>query len=113
MPPPVRQRFSLMTAVRVLASLDSEGYPVTVPLLSLQPAGENTLVGATGLATNLLEPLAPGSPVAANLLTLDIVSFQAKGKWLGSRRLLGAPLGAMSVTAVYAGGPPIPGRQVA
>ena len=52
-------------------------------------------------------------PVAASLLTFDVVSFQVKGEWLGSRRLLGARLGAMSVSAVYAGGPPIPGRQVA
>ena len=113
MPPPVWERFSLMTAVRVLAFLDSEGYPLAAPVLSLQPAGESALVCAEGLFTDMLEPLAVGAPVAASLLTLDVVSFQAKGRWMGGRRFLGAPLGAMSVTAVYAGGPPIPGRQVA
>jgi hypothetical protein len=51
--------------------------------------------------------------VAANLLTLDIVSFQAHGRWLGSRRVLGTQVGAMDVEAVFAGGPPVPGRQVA
>ena len=86
---------------------------MAVPVLSLQPAGENALVCAEGLAADLLEPLPAGMAVAANLLTLDIVSFQAKGQWLGSRRFLGAPVGAMEVTAVYAGGPPIPGRRVA
>jgi len=113
MPRPVREQFSLMTAVRVLAFLDGKGYPLAVPVLSLQPAGESTLVCAEGLSAELLEPLSAGNPVAASLLTLDVVSFQAKGRWLGSRRLLGAPVGAMSVTAIYAGGPPIPGRQVA
>jgi hypothetical protein len=113
MPPVVQEKFSPMTAVRVLAYLDGEGYPVVVPVLSLQPAGERALICAEGLAADLLEPLPTGTPVAANLLTLDIVSFQAKGQWLGSRRFLGAPVGAMAVTAVYAGGPPIPGRQVA
>ena len=113
MPPPVWERFSLMTAVRVLTFLDSEGYPLAAPVLSLQPAGESALVCAEGLFADMLEPLAAGAPVAASLLTLDVVSFQAKGRWLGGRRFLGAPLGAMSVTAVYAGGPPIPGRQVA
>jgi hypothetical protein len=113
MPPVVQGKFSPMTAVRVLAYLDGEGYPLAVPVLSLQPAGESALVCAEGLAANLLEPLPAGTPVAANLLTLDIVSFQAKGQWLGSRRFLGAPVGAMAVTAVYAGGPPIPGRQIA
>ena len=113
MPLPVCERFSLMTAVRVLAFLDGEGYPLVAPLFSLQPAGESALVCAEGLSAELLEPLPAGDPVAASLLTLDVVSFQAKGRWLGNRRLLGAPIGAMSVTAVYAGGPPMPGRQVA
>ena len=113
MPAVVQETFSPLTAVRVLAYLDDEGYPLAVPVLSLQPAGESALVCAEGLAADLLEPLPAGTPVAANLLTLDIVSFQAKGQWLGSRRFLGAPVGAMAVTAVYAGGPPIPGRQVA
>jgi hypothetical protein len=113
MPPVVQEKFSPVTAVRVLAYLDDERYPLVVPVLSLQPAGESTLVCAAGLAGDLLEPLPAGTPVAANLLTLDIVSFQAKGQWLGSRRFLGTPVGAMAVTAVYAGGPPIPGRQVA
>lgn len=113
MPLPVRERFSLLTAVRVLAFSGNEGYPVVVPTLSLQPAGESTLVCTEGLFADLLEPLPPGRPVAANLLTQGVVSFQAKGMWLGSRRLMGARLGIMSVTAVYAGGPPIPGRQIA
>jgi hypothetical protein len=113
MPRPVQQGFSPLTAIRVLAFLDGQGYPLVVPVLSLQPAGERALVCAEGLAAGLLEPLSAGSPVAASLLTPDIVSFQAKGRWLGSRRVLGAPVGGMTVAAVYAGGPPIPGQQVA
>jgi hypothetical protein len=113
LPTPVRAGYSPITAVRVLAFLDGEGYPLVVPVLSLQPRGEHTLVCAEGLSADLLEPLPAGVPVAANLLTLAVVSFQAKGRWLGSRRTLGMPLGAMAVTAVYAGGPPIPGGQVA
>lgn len=113
LPPVVRERLSQPTAVRVLAVVDGEGTPLVVPALSLQPAGESTLVCAEGLSADVLQPLPAGTPVAANLLTLDVVSFQAKGRWLGSRRVLAAPLGAMAVTAVYAGGPPIPGRQIA
>jgi len=113
MPLVVREKFGLMTAVRVLAFLDGSGYPLAAPVLSLQPAGESALVCAEGLFTDMLETLAVGDPVAASLLTLDVVSFQAKGRWLGMRRLLAAPVGAMAVMAIYAGGPPIPGRQVA
>jgi hypothetical protein len=113
MPPIVREKFTPMTAVRVLAHLDEDGYPLVVPVLSLQPAGERALVCAQGITAAHLAPLEPGAPVAANLLTLDVVSFQAKGRWLGTRRLLGSPIGRMSVESVYAGGPPIPGRRIA
>jgi len=56
-----------------------------------------------------LTRLPAGAPVAASLLTLDIVSFQAKRRWQGTRRVLGQFVGAMTVAEVYAGGPPIPG----
>jgi hypothetical protein len=120
LPGPVVEAYSPMTAVRVLGFLDPEGKLDVVPVLSLQPKGAtgkeiqgSQLVCAQGLAASALGTLPNRAPVAASLLTFDVVSFQVKGNWLGTRRLLGARLGAMSVTSVYAGGPPIPGRQVA
>jgi len=113
LPRVVRESLSPMTAVRVLAFLDQQGVPLVAPALSLQPAGESALVCAQSLAADLLSSLSPGAPVAANLLTFDVVSFQVKGCWLGSWRRWGAQMGGLSVTSVYAGGPPIPGRQVA
>jgi hypothetical protein len=113
MPPIVRDSFRPISALRVLALLDGEGYPLAVPLLSLQPAGDRCLGCALGPLVDLLATLAPGAPVAASLLTQEIVSFQVKGRWLGHRHLLGQPWGALSVEAVYAGGPPIPGQQIA
>lgn len=112
MPLPVQRGFRALTALRVLAFLDDEGVPLAAPVLSLRPVGSRILAGACGVATDWLENLPPGTPVAASLLTLDIVSFQAKGLWLGVRRVLGWPVGGMRVTEVYAGGPPIPGGRV-
>ncbi|MBN1658935.1 MAG: pyridoxamine 5'-phosphate oxidase family protein [Anaerolineae bacterium] len=113
MPRVVRRHFSPLMAVRVLAFLDREGYPLIAPVLSLQPAGERALACAHGVAGEMLAPLEVGTLVAANLLTLDVVSFQAHGRWLGSRRVPGTQVGAMSVEALFAGGPPVPGRQIA
>ncbi len=113
LPPVVRKNFSLLMAVRILTFLDSDGYPLVIPTLSLQPSGEDRLVCALGSFGDILESLDSGSPAAASLLTFDAVSFQAKGRWLEQRNFLGTPVGFMSVRSVYAGGPPIPGRQVA
>lgn len=121
MPTPARRRFAAMTKVCALAYGTAgpqpqpamPGYPIVAPVLSLQPSGDRTLVCAEAKSAELMAGLQAGSPVAANLLTLDVISFQAKGHWLGSQRRLGATLGAMTVTAMYAGGPPMPGRQIA
>jgi hypothetical protein len=46
--------------------------------------------------------------VATNILTLDAVSYQAKGTWSAS-----GPSGAIRVREIYAGGPPLPGGRIA
>jgi hypothetical protein len=121
LPAPARRRFAAMTKVCVLgyvaqaATLPGEapGYPVVAPVLSLQPAGDRGLVCALGRAAGLLAGLSAGAAVAANLLTPDVVSFQAKGRWLGEQRRLGTLFGAMAVAELYAGGPPMPGKRIA
>jgi len=105
MPPPVRQEFAKMVAVKVLAWIDQDGYPVAVPALSLQPAGTETLV--MHRATKLPQPGA-SAWVAANILTFDAVSYQVKGRWVDGGRT-----GAIQVHEVYAGGPPLPGTRLA
>ena len=105
MPLPVRNVFAKMIAVKVLAWVDGDGYPAVVPALSLQPAFERLLVGRT------MRPLpvpTEDAPVAANILTFEAISYQAKGRWKGDGRT-----GALRVQEIYAGGPPIPGGRVA
>ena len=46
--------------------------------------------------------------VAANILTFEAISYQAKGRWSASGRT-----GTLQVQQVYAGGPPYPGGRVA
>ncbi len=46
--------------------------------------------------------------VAANILTFEAISYQAKGRWSARGRQ-----GAIAVQEVYAGGPPYPGGRVA
>jgi len=106
MPLAVRREFARMVAVKVLAWVRDDGYPTIVPTLSLQPAGDKTLVCWRPHAS-LPQPPADAQ-VATNILTFEAVSYQAKGQWSARGNV-----GAILVREVYAGGPPIPGGRVA
>jgi hypothetical protein len=105
MPLQVRREFAKMVAVKVLAWVQDDGYPIVVPALSLQPAGAETLVCVK--SARLPEP-PPGAQVATNILTFEAISYQAKGQWSARGNT-----GAIRVQEVYAGGPPLPGGRVA
>jgi len=105
-PLPTQREFARMAAVKVLAWIEEDGYPVALPALSLQPAGDYGLVGRLDMRGLPLPP--PGIQAAANILTFEAISYQAKGRWFpfgGS--------GVLQVQEVYAGGPPYPGGRVA
>ena len=106
MPLAVRREIAKMVAVKVLAWVRDDGYPTIVPALSMQPAGDQTLLC---WKTNSALPQPPaGAQVATNILTFEAISYQAKGQWATRGNA-----GAIKVAEVYAGGPPIPGARVA
>ncbi len=101
MPRQVQTEFARMIAVKVLAWLGDDGYPIVVPALSLQPRGAQTL--ACRLSPQLPRP-PTGVQVATNILTFEAISYQVKGSWTN---------GAICVQEIYAGGPPLPGERIA
>ncbi len=105
LPRQVQNEFAKMIAVKVLAWLGDDGYPIAVPALSLQPAGAERLVCHT--SSTLPHPPG-GSQVATNILTFEAISYQAKGQWD-----LRGHTGKIRVQEVYAGGPPLPGGRIA
>jgi hypothetical protein len=105
-PLPTRQEFARMVAVKVLAWVGEDGYPIIVPTLSMQPAGDHALVGILNGA-NMPKP-SSGARVATNILTFQAISYQIKGLWQSSGNG-----GKLQAQEVYAGGPPYPGGRVA
>jgi len=105
LPRQVQTEFAKMIAVKVLAWLGDDGYPIVVPTLSMQPAGAENLICYT--SAKLPRPPV-GAQVATNILTFEAISYQAKGRWN-----LRGDIGKIRVQEVYAGGPPLPGGRVA
>ena len=80
MPLAVRREFAKMVAVKVLAWVRDDGYPTLIPALSLQPAGDKTLVcWRTSVA--LSQPPADAL-VATNILTFEAISYQPIFRYL-------------------------------
>jgi hypothetical protein len=93
---------------KFLAYLGPDGYPDIAPALSLTPAGDRALVFA-----GAVDGLEPGAQVAATILTAEPLAYQVKGRFLGTERSLGAPLGVIQVLEVYSASPPLPGERIA
>lgn len=109
-PAPARREFARMAAVKAIAWVGPDGHPTVLPALSLQPAGARAMVARVPSGLDLPPAALPpeGAPVAANVLTAEAISYQAKGSWRATGRT-----GRILVRSVYAGGPPLPGGRVA
>ena len=98
-----------MRAAKTLASLDASGHPACLTAPPPVPAGQARLV--FGGAAADLDGLAPGSPVAAAVLTLEPVAYQVKGQFAGLPTSLGQRLGVIDLREAYGACPPLPGER--
>ncbi len=105
-PLPVQREFARMVAVKVLAWIGPDDYPLIRPALSLQPTSQHSMTAWIGAGDLPTPP--PGAQVASNILTFEAVSYQAKGRWVSHGKA-----GTLQVQEIYAGGPPYPGGRVA
>ena len=63
-----------------------------------------------GATARDLSGLAPGTAIAAAVLTLEPVAYQVKGTFAGLRRSLGQSVGVIDVREAYSACPPLPGQ---
>jgi hypothetical protein len=79
MPHNVRSRFSQMAAVKAVAYVSDDGYPVAFPEFGLIPSSSNSLVVKRGEERRRGFSLKEGMRVAVSLVTLEPAAFQVKG----------------------------------
>ena len=109
MPVQVQEKFDRLKAAKALAVVDASGHPDCLPGLPLLTAGRGRLVFG-GAAARDLSGVAPGTTIAAAVLTLEAVAYQVKGAFAGLRRSLGQVLGVIDVREAYSACPPLPGQ---
>ena len=131
MPQVVIEKFAEMEAAKFMATVDDDGNPNVVPVLSIMPFGEETLVFVDLMMNKTRKNLLSNRKVAASVLTKDGIAYQVKGTFEGFQT--SGPLfemfashpylkynaysgpravGMIHVDSVYTACPPLPGKEI-
>jgi hypothetical protein len=108
MPINVQQRFSQMAAVKIIAYISEDGYPVAFPEFGMIPVSSNRIVVKRGEERRRGFTLGNGTRVAISLVTLEPAAFQLKGFF----REIDASTGYIEIDHVYTCSLPRPGARV-
>ena len=108
MPRNVLERMSQMAAVKIIAYIDEDGYPVAFPEFGMLPVSSNRIVIKRGEEKRRGFSLKDGMRVAIALVTLEPAAFQLKGTF----REIDDSTGYIELDRVYACSMPRPGVRV-
>lgn len=108
MPLPVTEKFQRATAIRAVALRGAGPYPVAFPLITCVAAGPNRLLLRDPLADAHLGGVAPGTEVAAAILTQEPIAYQVKGRYQEWK----AGVHHIALTACYSASPPLLGERL-
>lgn len=110
MPVRLAEKFARTQAVKVVAWLDEDGWPVAMPAFSLSPGKANRLfVKLAGAGASLPKP---GQPMAASVITMDPIAYQVKGAFAGHRMTPLGRIGRIDVSEAYSASPPLAGERI-
>ncbi len=108
MPLNVFKRMSQMAAVKVIAYISEDGYPVAFPEFGMVPVSSNRIVMKRREEKRRGYSLVDGSRVAIALVTLEPAAFQLKGTF----REINESTGFIELDRVYTCSLPKPGARV-
>lgn len=108
MPLNVMKRMSQMAAVKVIAYISEDGYPVAFPEFGMLPISSNRIVVKRGEEKRRGFSLKDGARVAISLVTLEPAAFQLKGYF----REIDDSTGYIELDRVFTCSLPRPGERV-
>lgn len=105
-----RNLLNKLDALKFLAYVDADGYPVVVPVIQAQAAGREHVLFSTGAYGADLEAVPAGTKVAVFGLALTMEDVLMRGEFEGIKRYGGIRCGRVKVDWVYNSMPPAPGQ---
>ncbi len=102
--------FNQLAALKFLAYVGSDGYPVVIPVVQCQAADSRRLAFSTGAFRDELHAIPAGATVAVFCMNFSFEDVLVRGTFNGFRKTLGGEMGTVDLNWVYNSMPPAIGQ---
>lgn len=109
----IRDKFNGIMSIKVISFVDGDGFPGMAPLFSTMFRTPGELRFKLSSYNSHLRTLSPPCPVALNVLTMDLMTYQVKGELVRFEKTAGFENGIVRVDEAYSSIPPFCGERVA
>lgn len=106
-PKQVREKLNSIMSIKVIAFVGEHGEPDVVPAFGVLVGSSGELKFKVSSYNKRVRSLEPGSRMAINVLTMDLLTYQLKGTLLPFEKHMGLEVGVISVDEVYSCVPPL------
>lgn len=111
-PKPIRDKFNSIMSIKVIAYVDEDGWPDVVPAFGALFRTPGELRFKVSGYNARIRKVRPGTRLALNVLTLDLLTYQLKGTLARFEKHLGLEVGVVKVEEAYSCMPPLVAERI-
>lgn len=108
MPLQVVNQFKRKSALKYIAEVGADSYPIASPAMAMFPTSRNKLI----VSEHRAMAFANNGKVSACVITPDIIAYQIKGRWGDSFNKGKIRYREILVEEAYTASPPLPGKKI-
>jgi hypothetical protein len=101
-----RKLLDKLDNLKFLAYVDSDGYPVTIPVIQAQSAGTDRVIFSSSVYSDALKAIPKDATVALFCMSFEMQTVLLRGAFKGIRSIGGFECGEIEVNWVYSPMPP-------
>jgi hypothetical protein len=107
---PGRSFFNSLSSLKFLAYVDSDRFPVIIPVIQCRAADSGLVKFSTAVYKDELKKIPDGAECAVFAMTLDMESVLVRGRFTGIKRRGMVKTGEVEISWVYNSMPPVHGQ---
>jgi hypothetical protein len=92
--------------LKFLAYIDKEGYPIIIPVIQSQTAGDDRVIFSSSVFSEDLKAIPQGTAAAFFCMSFDMQTVLLRGEYKGIRSIAGFECGEIEVNWIYSPMPP-------